>query len=190
MFLCVSCVCTLLYTGSSVLQINESPVCSLEKVPQVLACDWLLACLQVTFKFYASSTNQQAARCSWFCWSNRAQFVFPVRNVFVFFLRSFQIICGWWCFGFFWSAFLCVQWSNSLSFHTFIFIFVINLIFQTFLILHWLFTCRLWTLVSNYTHNLGLGDTNQKLEYMIYVLKLFLLKTTTKTCWKNTRKLK
>lgn len=48
---CLSFVCTLLYTGSSVLQINESPVCSLDKVPQALACDWLLACLQVTFPF-------------------------------------------------------------------------------------------------------------------------------------------
>lgn len=46
-----SSVCTLLYTGSSVLQIDESPVCSLDKVPQALACDWLLACLQVTFPF-------------------------------------------------------------------------------------------------------------------------------------------
>lgn len=46
---CLSFVCTLLYTGSSVLQINESPVCSLDMVPQALACDWLLACLQVTF---------------------------------------------------------------------------------------------------------------------------------------------
>lgn len=46
---CVSFLCTLLYTGSSVLQINESPVCSLERVPQ--ACDWLLACLQVTLPF-------------------------------------------------------------------------------------------------------------------------------------------
>lgn len=44
-------VCTLLYTGSSVLQINESPVCSVDKVPQALACDWLLACLQVTLPF-------------------------------------------------------------------------------------------------------------------------------------------
>lgn len=34
--------------GSSLLQINESPVCSLEKTPQVLACHWLLACLKVT----------------------------------------------------------------------------------------------------------------------------------------------
>ncbi|MEQ2245865.1 hypothetical protein ILYODFUR_032314, partial [Ilyodon furcidens] len=40
------CVCTLLYTGSFVLQIDESPVCSLDKVPQSPACDWLLACLQ------------------------------------------------------------------------------------------------------------------------------------------------
>lgn len=48
---CVSFLCTLLYTGSSVLQINESPVCSLDKVPQALACDWLLACLQVTLPF-------------------------------------------------------------------------------------------------------------------------------------------
>lgn len=35
-------------TGSSLLQINESPVCSLEKIPQALACHWLLACLKVT----------------------------------------------------------------------------------------------------------------------------------------------
>ncbi|XP_074553838.1 myotubularin-related protein 5 isoform X5 [Halichoeres trimaculatus] len=36
--------CVIPIAGGS--QINESPVCSLEKVPQVLACDWLLACLQ------------------------------------------------------------------------------------------------------------------------------------------------
>lgn len=45
------CICTLLYTGSFVLQIDESPVCSLDKVPQSPACDWLLACLQVTLLF-------------------------------------------------------------------------------------------------------------------------------------------
>lgn len=44
-------VYTLLYAGSSVLQIAEFPVCSLDTVPQALACDWLLACLQVTFPF-------------------------------------------------------------------------------------------------------------------------------------------
>uniref|UniRef100_A0A3Q3NKB0 SET binding factor 1 n=1 Tax=Labrus bergylta TaxID=56723 RepID=A0A3Q3NKB0_9LABR len=38
--------CIIPIAGGS--QINESPVCSLEKVPQVLACDWLLACLQRT----------------------------------------------------------------------------------------------------------------------------------------------
>lgn len=32
-------------TGSSLLQINELPVCGLEKMPQALACHWLLACL-------------------------------------------------------------------------------------------------------------------------------------------------
>ncbi|XP_041636303.1 myotubularin-related protein 5 isoform X3 [Cheilinus undulatus] len=36
--------CVIPIAGGS--QINESPVCSLEMVPQVLACDWLLACLQ------------------------------------------------------------------------------------------------------------------------------------------------
>ena len=48
---CVSPLCVLLYTGSSVLQTEESPGCSLDKVPQALACDWLLACLQVTSPF-------------------------------------------------------------------------------------------------------------------------------------------
>ncbi|KAM7366847.1 hypothetical protein PAMP_014790 [Pampus punctatissimus] len=38
--------CIIPIAGGS--QINESPVCSLDKVPQVLACDWLLACLQRT----------------------------------------------------------------------------------------------------------------------------------------------
>lgn len=45
---CMPFVCTLLYTGSSVLQTDESPVSSVDKVPQAPACDWLLACLQVT----------------------------------------------------------------------------------------------------------------------------------------------
>ncbi|XP_051248682.1 myotubularin-related protein 5 isoform X4 [Dicentrarchus labrax] len=36
--------CVIPIAGGS--QINESPVCSLDKVPQALACDWLLACLQ------------------------------------------------------------------------------------------------------------------------------------------------
>ncbi|XP_051248681.1 myotubularin-related protein 5 isoform X3 [Dicentrarchus labrax] len=38
--------CVIPIAGGS--QINESPVCSLDKVPQALACDWLLACLQRT----------------------------------------------------------------------------------------------------------------------------------------------
>ncbi|XP_026182706.1 myotubularin-related protein 5 isoform X3 [Mastacembelus armatus] len=36
--------CVIPIAGGS--QIDESPVCSLDKVPQALACDWLLACLQ------------------------------------------------------------------------------------------------------------------------------------------------
>ncbi|XP_060924459.1 myotubularin-related protein 5 isoform X1 [Limanda limanda] len=36
--------CVIPIAGGS--QIDESPVCSLEKVPQALACDWLLGCLQ------------------------------------------------------------------------------------------------------------------------------------------------
>ncbi|XP_053270632.1 myotubularin-related protein 5 isoform X3 [Pleuronectes platessa] len=36
--------CIIPIAGGS--QTDESPVCSLEKVPQALACDWLLACLQ------------------------------------------------------------------------------------------------------------------------------------------------
>ncbi|XP_054911397.1 myotubularin-related protein 5 isoform X1 [Poeciliopsis prolifica] len=36
--------CVIPVAGGS--QIDESPVCSLDKVPQSLACDWLLACLQ------------------------------------------------------------------------------------------------------------------------------------------------
>ncbi|XP_062238742.1 myotubularin-related protein 5 isoform X3 [Platichthys flesus] len=36
--------CVIPIAGGS--QTDESPVCSLEKVPQALACDWLLACLQ------------------------------------------------------------------------------------------------------------------------------------------------
>ncbi|KAM9704743.1 myotubularin-related protein 5 isoform 1-T1 [Menidia menidia] len=36
--------CIIPIAGGS--QIDESPVCSLDKVPQALACDWLLACLQ------------------------------------------------------------------------------------------------------------------------------------------------
>ncbi|KAM3588317.1 uncharacterized protein V6R79_026188 [Siganus canaliculatus] len=36
--------CVIPIAGGS--QINESPVCSLDKLPQVLTCDWLLACLQ------------------------------------------------------------------------------------------------------------------------------------------------
>ncbi|KAF7655855.1 hypothetical protein LDENG_00049320 [Lucifuga dentata] len=36
--------CIIPIAGGS--QINESPVCSVDKVPQALACDWLLACLQ------------------------------------------------------------------------------------------------------------------------------------------------
>ncbi|XP_077356784.1 myotubularin-related protein 5 isoform X2 [Festucalex cinctus] len=38
--------CVIPIAGGS--QIIESPVCSLDKVPQVPACDWLLACLQRT----------------------------------------------------------------------------------------------------------------------------------------------
>ncbi|XP_060924466.1 myotubularin-related protein 5 isoform X2 [Limanda limanda] len=38
--------CVIPIAGGS--QIDESPVCSLEKVPQALACDWLLGCLQRT----------------------------------------------------------------------------------------------------------------------------------------------
>ncbi|XP_072233340.1 myotubularin-related protein 5 isoform X5 [Leuresthes tenuis] len=38
--------CIIPIAGGS--QIDESPVCSLDKVPQALACDWLLACLQRT----------------------------------------------------------------------------------------------------------------------------------------------
>ncbi|XP_069376147.1 myotubularin-related protein 5 isoform X3 [Paralichthys olivaceus] len=38
--------CVIPIAGGS--QIDESPVCSLGKVPQALACDWLLACLQRT----------------------------------------------------------------------------------------------------------------------------------------------
>ncbi|XP_026182705.1 myotubularin-related protein 5 isoform X2 [Mastacembelus armatus] len=38
--------CVIPIAGGS--QIDESPVCSLDKVPQALACDWLLACLQRT----------------------------------------------------------------------------------------------------------------------------------------------
>lgn len=60
---CVSFVCALLYTGSSVLQTDEAPVCSLDRVPQVLACDWLLACLQVTFTF--SKLHQSASSSMW-----------------------------------------------------------------------------------------------------------------------------
>lgn len=60
---CVSFVCALLYTGSSVLQTDEAPVCSLDRVPQVLACDWLLACLQVTFMF--SKLHQSASSSMW-----------------------------------------------------------------------------------------------------------------------------
>ncbi|XP_041833427.1 myotubularin-related protein 5 isoform X3 [Melanotaenia boesemani] len=36
--------CVIPIAGGS--QIDESPVCSLDKVPQALACEWLLACLQ------------------------------------------------------------------------------------------------------------------------------------------------
>ncbi|XP_059181407.1 myotubularin-related protein 5 isoform X1 [Centropristis striata] len=36
--------CIIPIAGGS--QIDESPVCSLDKVPQALACEWLLACLQ------------------------------------------------------------------------------------------------------------------------------------------------
>ncbi|XP_056878101.1 myotubularin-related protein 5 isoform X2 [Takifugu flavidus] len=36
--------CVIPIAGGS--QINESPVCSLEKIPQALACHWLLACLK------------------------------------------------------------------------------------------------------------------------------------------------
>ncbi|XP_055367536.1 myotubularin-related protein 5 isoform X2 [Betta splendens] len=38
--------CIIPIAGGS--QIDESPVCSLDMVPQALACDWLLACLQRT----------------------------------------------------------------------------------------------------------------------------------------------
>ncbi|XP_041833426.1 myotubularin-related protein 5 isoform X2 [Melanotaenia boesemani] len=38
--------CVIPIAGGS--QIDESPVCSLDKVPQALACEWLLACLQRT----------------------------------------------------------------------------------------------------------------------------------------------
>ncbi|XP_074482084.1 myotubularin-related protein 5 isoform X3 [Sebastes fasciatus] len=38
--------CVIPIAGGS--QTDESPVCSLDKVPQALACDWLLACLQRT----------------------------------------------------------------------------------------------------------------------------------------------
>lgn len=48
----------LLYPGSFVFQTDEPPVCRLGKVPQVLPCDWVMACLQVTFLF-VSFTNQQ-----------------------------------------------------------------------------------------------------------------------------------
>lgn len=51
------CRLLLLCAGSCVLQRSESPVCSLDKVPQALACDWLLACLQV------KTTNHQTAPC-------------------------------------------------------------------------------------------------------------------------------
>ncbi|CAI5637570.1 unnamed protein product [Oreochromis niloticus] len=38
--------CVIPIAGGS--QTDEAPVCSLDRVPQVLACDWLLACLQRT----------------------------------------------------------------------------------------------------------------------------------------------
>lgn len=78
----VTRVCTLLYAGSSVLQTEMSPVCSLDKVPQALACDWLLACLQVTFPSCKphQSTDQldvtdsvnQAAKCCFLSFEERA----------------------------------------------------------------------------------------------------------------------
>lgn len=108
---CVSCLCPLLYTGSSVLQINESPVCSLDKVPQALACDWLLACLQVTTVLQdppinnqldvIDSSNQTGQSCFSFLWGMCS------------FLQSFQVMRDWWCFSYFLTCFfMCVLWSN------------------------------------------------------------------------------
>lgn len=55
-------VCTLLHAGSSVLQISEHQVCSLDKVPQ--ACEWLLACLQVTLAALPAPPISSRARRS------------------------------------------------------------------------------------------------------------------------------
>lgn len=60
----LSFVCTLLHAGSFVLQISEHQVCSLDKVPQ--ACEWLLACLQVTLTALPAPPINSQARCSWF----------------------------------------------------------------------------------------------------------------------------
>lgn len=49
-----------LCTGSCVLQIIESPVCSLDMVPQ--ACDWLLACVQVTLSIEQAPLFQSKSR--------------------------------------------------------------------------------------------------------------------------------
>lgn len=61
---CFFFVCTPLYAGSSVLQISEPQVCSLDKVPQ--ACEWLLACLQVTLSAPPAPPINSQAWCSWF----------------------------------------------------------------------------------------------------------------------------
>lgn len=82
----LSFVCTLLHAGSSVLQISEHQVCSLDKVPQ--ACEWLLACLQVTLAALPAPPINSPARCSWFP-PNQMEpelfsfFLFFLRNVFV-----------------------------------------------------------------------------------------------------------
>lgn len=59
---CFFFVCTPLYAGSSVLQISEPQVCSLDKVPQ--ACEWLLACLQVTPSALPAPPINSRAWCS------------------------------------------------------------------------------------------------------------------------------
>lgn len=104
---CVSFVCALLYTGSSVLQTDEAPVCSLDRVPQVLACDWLLACLQVTFMF--SKLHQSASSSMWLIlFIQQAAIVSVFFKGMCSFLQSFQIICDWWCFSCLWPGFLFV----------------------------------------------------------------------------------
>lgn len=79
---CVSFLCPLLYTGSSVLQIDESPVCSLEKAPQ--ACDWLLACLQVTFPFCKLHQSTTSSMLLILLIKQTQVIFFSLRNVFFF----------------------------------------------------------------------------------------------------------